>query len=395
MRLPLSGDWDGLVVILAANSWDAVKMADRHLAEHLTRHAPVLYVDPPVSWLTPWRQPEVRESLLGPRVRAVAPRLVRLTPVVSPGPLRPGIATLTSALVRRALAAAVRGLGAQVRAVVSAAPLLDVFGACGEVLRIYWAQDDFVAAAQLIGHDAGRLAEAELRSGGGADLVVAANPSVAARWRRLGHESVLIPYGTDWRAYRSVEELPPPADVRLPRPIAGFVGHINDRIQLALLEAVATHRQSLLLVGPMHPHLDHGRMAALLARPNVQWVGPKAFDQLPPYLGTIDVGLVPYTRSAFNLGSFPLKTLEYLAAGRPVVTSDLPATRWLDTEFIAIANHPESFARIVDALLAEPRDAALINARREFARRHGWDERANAWADLLGLGPAAGRELTA
>jgi teichuronic acid biosynthesis glycosyltransferase TuaH len=282
-----------------------------------------------------------------------------------------------------------------VRAVVSAAPILDVFGACREVLRVYWAQDDFVAAAELIGHHPGRLAEAEVRTADDADLVVAANPLVAGRWRRLGHESVLIPFGTDWRAYRSVEELPLPADVRLPRPIAGFVGHINDRIDLALLEAVAIRSQSLLLVGPMHTRLDHDRMAALLARPNVQWVGPKAFDQLPPYVGAIDVGLVPYTRSAFNLGSFPLKTLEHLAAGRPVVTTDLPATRWLDTEFIAVADHPESFARTVETLLAKPRDAAEVSARREFARRHGWDERANAWADLLGLGSAVGRELTA
>jgi teichuronic acid biosynthesis glycosyltransferase TuaH len=49
----LGGNWDGLVTICAANGWDTVKVADQHLAEHLARHVPVLYVDPPVSPLSP------------------------------------------------------------------------------------------------------------------------------------------------------------------------------------------------------------------------------------------------------------------------------------------------------------------------------------------------------
>ena len=59
-------------------------------------------------------------------------------------------------------------------------------------------------------------------------------------------------------------------------------------------------------------------MEALLARPNVQWVGAAPFERLPTYMRAIDVGIVPYADSAFNQ-ELPLKTLEYLAAGRPTV----------------------------------------------------------------------------
>ena len=57
-----TGDWDGLIVLCAANSWDAVKLADRHMAEPLTAHAPVLYVDPPISHLTRFKNPAVAAS---------------------------------------------------------------------------------------------------------------------------------------------------------------------------------------------------------------------------------------------------------------------------------------------------------------------------------------------
>ena len=75
--------WDDLIVLCAANSWSDVKLADRHMAERLTAHAPVLYVDPPISHLTRFNKPSIACSLDGPRLRMVAPRIARYTPVVA------------------------------------------------------------------------------------------------------------------------------------------------------------------------------------------------------------------------------------------------------------------------------------------------------------------------
>ena len=174
---------------------------------------------------------------------------------------------------------------------------------------------------------------------------------------------------------------PIPADAALPGPVAGFIGHISDRIDLAMLEAVAATGASLLLVGPAPPTFELARLDALLARPNVRWVGPKAFDELPAYLGAIDVGLTPYAQSAFNEASFPLKTLEYLAAGRPAVVSDLPAHRWLDTPHVTIAATPEAFARRTSRAAATvpgpaPRCRAPRARRPPFVVRAGGRDRA-------------------
>src|SRR5512132_3603441 len=130
---------------------------------------------------------------------------------------------------------------------------------------------------------------------------------------------------------------------------------MSDRIDLAMLDAVASSGVSLLLVGPRQATFEIAKLDRLLSLPNVQWVGPKEFQELPSYLRVIDVGLTPYTQSDFNRASFPLKTLEYLAAGRPVVASDLPAHRWLNTPHVSIARTPREFAEHTRSLLRAPR----------------------------------------
>ena len=199
---------------------------------------------------------------------------------------------------------------------------------------------------------------------------------VADTWRSRGLNPLLVPFGADVDAYLKIEDAEHPADVDLPGPVAGFVGRINDRTDLSLLEAIARRGRSLLLVGPKDPAFEPQRFEALRRRPNVRWVGPKPFESLPGYLRLIDVGLVPYRDSAFNRGSFPLKTLEYLAAGRAVVATDLPAIRWLATGLICIADGAACFADQVDRLLAQPRTPDMLADRQAFAARHSWAGRA-------------------
>jgi teichuronic acid biosynthesis glycosyltransferase TuaH len=375
--------WDGLVVLCAANDYDGVKLADQHLAEQLARLVPVLYVDPPLSRLTAARSPQAAQALREPALRVLAPGLARLTPVVQPFPSRRGMTGLTSALTGRHLSRAARQLGGQVSAIISAWPQYPVFRSCAARTRVYWAQDDFVSGAQLMGLNPGVLDARERRVAAAANLIIAANPVVADTWRDRGQDPVLIPFGVDATAYASVDEAAPPTDVDLPGPVAGFVGHINDRIDMRLLEAVADRGRSILLVGPASFLAPSPAFDALVTRPNVRWVGKQPFSALPGYLRLMDVGLVPYGDSPFNRGSFPLKTLEYLAAGRPVVATDLPATRWLATDLVTIESQPRLFADQVDRRLDEVRTPTAMAARREFAARHSWAHRAAAFRDAI------------
>ncbi|MEX5631246.1 glycosyltransferase [Parafrankia sp. FMc2] len=380
--LPAATQWHEIVTVCATNRWDGVKLHDRSLAEQLARHVPVLYVDPPISPATPRRRADIAPPA-APRVRMVAPNLAHLAPVVLPGLRRRGVAPANAEIARRQIGRAVRELGAPVAALVEADVLLPAFGAARERLRVYWAQDDYAGGAALLGLDPVRVQVAEVKVAAKADVVIAASPVVHDKLAALGANPVLIPYGCDPGAFAGVESAPLPEDVHLRAPIAGLVGHINARIDLNLLEAVAAEGHSLLLVGPIDPAFEPLRMQALLARKNVEAVGRKPAEQLPSYLRVIDVGLVPYADTPFNRGSFPLKTLEYLAAGRAAVSTDLPATRWLDSSLIVTATTPSHFTAAVTAELQRERSGQLAAARRAFAESHSWEHRAAAFAAAL------------
>jgi teichuronic acid biosynthesis glycosyltransferase TuaH len=114
-------------------------------------------------------------------------------------------------------------------------------------------------------------------------------------------------------------------------------------------------------------------------------VGEKPFDAMPSYHRAIEVGLTPYRDTDFNRASFPMKTLEYLAAGRGAVSTDLPAVRWLDTHHIKIASDPRSFADAVEHAMTQHRTPQLVEERKNFARTHSWMSRARHFAEVLGI----------
>jgi teichuronic acid biosynthesis glycosyltransferase TuaH len=263
-----------------------------------------------------------------------------------------------------------------------------------DVTKVFFGTDDFVAAASLAGTSQRALESDERRQLQVAQIVIAISESLAHRWRRLGFAGPLftIPNGVcaEHYAANSGAAAPP---VGLPRPIAGFVGHLSSRIDIGLLESVVDAGCSLLLIGPLDPRWEPARFRRLLENSRVLWKGPIDFDRLPGFLQTMDVGLTPYTDSAFNQSSFPLKTLEYLATGKPALSTDLPSVRWLNTDLITIAK-PEDFGRV--ALEISRMDGTDIAGKRKaFAMNHSWSRRAMSFADAIGIRMPQGRASAA
>jgi teichuronic acid biosynthesis glycosyltransferase TuaH len=193
---------------------------------------------------------------------------------------------------------------------------------------------------------------------------------------------------------------------------------LSERIDLDLLYAIVDAGFSLLVVGPRDPRWEARRFAALIDRPRVHYTGPVPAEQIPSYLALIDIGVTPYRDSAFNRASFPLKTLEYLGAGRPAVSTDLPAARWLRDDLtrsdqaqfadqiFALAKSPVEFIAAICRMAGDPLNLvragrgssptavapSIADKCRRFAERHSWSRRADAFAAAIGLltGEAAG-----
>jgi teichuronic acid biosynthesis glycosyltransferase TuaH len=374
-----------MVVWCAGVSWDGLYATDRHLATSLAEHVDVLWVDPPLSVLRLVRERKLAAEARRPRLEQTAPNIYRLTPIVTPLPSRAGVEHVTAAIIKRMVRSAVRRCGHEVAAVVGTSPHSRLSLLPGAT-RVYYATDDFAAGAHLMGLAESRFREPERERVAEADVLAAVSPEIVGSWETRGRPTFVIPNGCDPSHYVNVDQVPLPEDVDLPQPIAGMVGQLSPRVDLSLLEAVADAGISLLLVGPQQPGWEPARIATLVDRTGVRWVGQKSFADLPSYLRVVDVGLTPYVDDEFNRASFPLKTLEYLSAGRPVVSTPLPAVERLGSESIRTASGPEDFVRMTKEALAERRTSEIVAGRRAFAEQHSWAARASALLEAMGIG---------
>ena len=364
-------------------SWDAVAGTDRQLVSQLGLRLDVLWVDPPRSAVHAVRA--FPDSRWRPTLENVAPGVTRLIVTTSPYPERALLAGLTRYVMERATRRAVKAAGRPVDAVVGTSPpaglaFLDL------ARRVYYATDDFAAGADLMGLNASRSTRLERARLEEADAVGAVSAEIIDRWALGGRRAFVLPNGCDPDRYAEVDAAELPQDVELRGPIAGLIGQLSPRIDIGLLEEVVARGTSLLLVGPRVGHWEGVRFDELVDHPRVAWVGQKGLSELPSYLRVIDVGLTPYVDSAFNRASFPLKTLEYLAAGRPVVSTPLPAVASLATDLIRVATTPSEFADSVASLAAVRRLPPEVEERRAFARRHSWSSRADQFLSAIGLG---------
>ncbi|MET0931945.1 MAG: glycosyltransferase [Aeromicrobium sp.] len=370
---PVPGaDGAGAIVYFAGVSWDAVGGTDRHLACALARHQRILWVDPPMSWTA-----RRRRGITVPPLSDVGERITRVNTTCPPGVSRPVLRRLARWLTERRAAGAVRRTGLAVSTIIVSSPEQLVPRWRGDIVRVYYETDDFVAGATLLGitaRYARRLRTINVRR---SDIVLGIASSLTDDLADGTAIAETLPNGTDHRHFQTAGDVTPPAEIHLQAPIVGVVGQLNDRLDVEMLEAVADLEVSLLLLGPRYDSpATRSRLDALIDRPNVQWIDRQPFDRLPAFLAAMDVGLTPYTSTSFNRSSSPLKSLEYLAAGLPVVSTDLPSARALDTDLLALAGTPSEFAKLTAQILERPSDPALVTRRRAFAARQGWDARA-------------------
>jgi teichuronic acid biosynthesis glycosyltransferase TuaH len=391
------------LVWIAPVMWDGIPGTDREMALAMTRYARVLWVDPQISVVTRARMGGPLAGGIAPSLSEVADRITRLTPVALPGLTRPGIRATTAPLLRAQVRWALRRLGVRPSAVV-AGYLEDVLGRWDGAANVLYCTDDYVAGAELMGLSARRLRAQERRALARADTVAVVSPTLAEHWSSLGAQPVLIPNGCHPAARPAASG--PGLAPQLPGPVVALVGQLSERIDLDILTALADAGFSLLMVGPHDPRWEPSRFAALTARPNVSYAGRVPQDAVPSYLAAADIGITPYTASTFNRASFPLKTLEYLGAGLPVVSTDLPGARWLlddlaradsaepqmTSQIMTLAGTAAEVVAAVRRMAGEPGREPDREQRagrcRAFAARHSWARRAETLAGVIGFTPS-------
>lgn len=173
-----------------------------------------------------------------------------------------------------------------------------------------------------------------------------------------------------------------PADqVEIPHLRLGFYGVIDERMDIELLDGLAAARPDwhLVLIGPVvkiHPD-------SLPRRPNIHYLDSKSYQELPQYLAGWDVALLPFARNESTRFISPTKTPEYLAAGKPVVSTSIRdvVRPYGQAGFVQIADTvPECVAAVELALQQTHRDPTWLDRVDAFLAHNSWDQ---TWNQMM------------
>jgi glycosyltransferase involved in cell wall biosynthesis len=163
-----------------------------------------------------------------------------------------------------------------------------------------------------------------------------------------------------------------PSDLAgLPRPLLGYVGLLSHFLDFDVLETLRRNRRggTVVLIGPGSPATSQA-VAELGRREGVAVLGPKPYDDVPAYMQALDVGLIPFRASdPYVQGINPNKVYQYLAAGRPVLTTPLLDIAESAPDLL-FASDDAGWERALDRVLDAAPDAGR---RRALARPHDWD----------------------
>jgi len=215
-------------------------------------------------------------------------------------------------------------------------------------------------------------------------LIIVTSTRLLRKTEKINKNCFYVPNAADFEHFHSATQIKkrPKEMEDLKNPIVGFIGAIYDWIDIDLICKLAEAHPdySILLVGPV----NFGKND-LAKHSNILMVGTKRYETLPQYLSYMDVCLIPFKINKLTLASNPIKLYEYLAAGKPVVSTALPEVVNNASHVVLIGKDHADFIQKVEGVVnATPKDDESAKAKRvEFANNNSWDERVQSIKKLL------------
>jgi glycosyltransferase involved in cell wall biosynthesis len=386
-------------LVVFGEDWGRHPSSTQHLITQLQQHHKVLWVNsigmrrPRLNRRDMLRAVDKCRAMLSSSVTDItdpgSPTL--LSPRAIPWPANPLARWINRYMLAHDVKAAMRKLSMRRPILWTSLPTaVDVLGNINERASVYYCGDDFSALAG-VDHQAVAAMEEELVHK--VDMVVAASPVLAQRFP--SNKTVLLPHGVDTTHFSRHSGRP--SDLPKGRPIVGFYGSISNWMDVDLLRQVSIELGdwNVVLIGPIQTDVS-----SLAGLSNVHFLGEKSHKELPSYVHHWQVSMLPFRDNAQIRACNPLKLREYLAAGKPVVTTDFPA---LDgyRDVVSIASGAEQFAKAVryacmdgitpglDSVqdIQQWRDveklSTLDRRRRQRVEAESWEARSEALTSLL------------
>ncbi|MCG3137213.1 MAG: hypothetical protein HJJLKODD_01056 [Phycisphaerae bacterium] len=320
----------GRNIIAIASNWHFDPTSKHHVMRILAEENHVVWVNYHGS-----RRPQLNKGDLsaiwnklgqirqGPE--QITPTLTVLTPLLLPLPGSRWARSLNQQLVVRQIRRVLRRLPDQPVQLWSFAPDVDyLVGRFNEELDLYYCVDEFSAFST---YDAATIQQLERALIDRCDLVITTARNLQNSKSAYHPHTYLVNHGVSYDHFARAME--PQTDIPeairgVPAPIFGYFGMVQDWLDQELIEAVARRHPdwSFVFLGKQEVAVDR-----LRTLPNVHLLGQVKFADLPGYCKAFDVGLIPFKINNLTINVNPIKLREYLAAGLPVVSTDLPEVR--------------------------------------------------------------------
>lgn len=205
-----------------------------------------------------------------------------------------------------------------------------------------------------------------------AELVVTSSQHLYDWATAYNSSTVLIRNAADITHF----SMPPKEPLRelesIEQPIIGYYGAISDWFDIRLIETVARNRPewTFVLIG----HTFGCDTSQIEKLDNVIFLGEKPYHELPSYLHRFQVALIPFMKNMLTKATNPVKLYEYLAAGKPVVSTHLPEVEAIASDIVSIAHTPKEFEQAIQEALQDT-GTEIIKRRQDFVRHNNWVQR--------------------
>jgi len=163
-------------------------------------------------------------------------------------------------------------------------------------------------------------------------------------------------------------------------PIIGYVGTIEKRLDFELIKylSLKNPEKSIVLIGPVWKNVQ---VDELKSQNNVHFLGRKSYSELPYYMNEFDVSIIPHKVDKYTKSMNPLKLYEYLACGKPIVTTQVAGVEKFQ-ELIYAAKTKEEFNEKINQALKE-NNKELETKRKESVRNENWKNRVNQMLEII------------
>ena len=358
------------LVVFSHLRWDFVFQRPQHLMTRFAQHEKIIFIEEPVFDAGPSFVEKLDPC---PNVRVFRPH----TSVAAGGFHEDQLAVLP-ALLSNALKAEVLDDYCVWFYTPMALPLLHILKPRAVIYDCMDELSAFSGAPSQLGQRERALLKV-------ADLVFTGGPSLYES-KRSHHPSVhCFPSAVDANHFASGSnpDNAHPALADLGHPRLGFFGVLDERLDIALLDAIAQARPhwNICMVGPV-VKIDPTQLPR---RNNIHYYGQRPYAELPSFLAGWDVCLMPFALNEATRYISPTKTLEYMAAERPIVSTPIADVVLLYGNLVEIARTPAEFIEACERALNETPQACSVRRRAMQKSIVGlsWDNTANAMTKLI------------